>query len=356
MEEDKPKKKTHSAEKHQYMEHKSHKTHEGYKIATWSLVGVCSVLLILFVASLLTNGFSGSSSAKELSAEEVKAKTVAAVSQLVQGQSVEVKSITEENGIYSIELNVGGQTFNSYATKDGELLFPSAVNMNEPQTGTENQGSGSEPTPSNVPKSDKPVVELFVMSHCPFGTQAEKGILPAVRTLGDNIDFKVRFVYYAMHGEVEVVEQLNQYCIQKEEPEVFLKYLACFLNASDSEGCMKSTGVNKAKLSACYAQADEQFDVTKNLEDRASWLSGRFPKFNTDLELNQKYGIQGSPTLVINGVQSNAGRDSASYLRAICASFNNAPEECSTQLSSASPGPGFGYDSVGSAQAAGCGV
>ncbi|MEM2131153.1 MAG: GILT family protein, partial [Candidatus Woesearchaeota archaeon] len=71
-------------------------------------------------------------------------------------------------------------------------------------------------------KKDKPEVQLFVMSHCPFGTQMEKGILPVVELLGNKIDFKVRFVYYAMHGEVEVKEQLRQYCIQKEQQDKYL--------------------------------------------------------------------------------------------------------------------------------------
>ena len=93
-----------------------------------------------------------------------------------------------------------------------------------------------------------------------------------------------------------------------------------------------------------------------NYNDQTTWLNGRFPKFDVDAALNTKYGVGGSPTLIINGVQSNAGRDSASYLKAICAAFNTAPTECSTTLSSTQPGAGFGYDSVGSAQAAGCEV
>ncbi|MBI3259230.1 MAG: hypothetical protein HYZ54_07145 [Ignavibacteriae bacterium] len=105
-------------------------------------------------------------------------------------------------------------------------------------------------------------------------------------------------------------------------------------------------------MNTCYKAADAQFDVSKNFNDTSRWLSGKFPKFNTDAALNQKYNVAGSPTLIINGVESSAGRDSASYLKAICDAFKNAPTECGTQLSSTTSGPGFGYDSVGSAQAA----
>ena len=78
-------------------------------------------------------------------------------------------------------------------------------------------------------KSDKPNVELFVMSHCPFGTQAEKGIIPVVNLLKNKINFSVKFVDYSMHGKSEIDENTLQYCIQKEESKKYIPYLTCFL-------------------------------------------------------------------------------------------------------------------------------
>jgi len=339
------------------MEHKALKQHSAHKSTTWVLGTVAVLLAIALVVSIFTNGFGGKPATKTLTPDQVKAKALTAVQSLVQGQTVTIDSVVDNGDVYALALNVGGQKFNSYATKDGKLLFPSGVDMNT-VANTPSQQTATPPqhTPTSVPKTDKPTVELFVMAYCPYGTQAEKGILPAVRTLGDKIDFKVRFVYYAMHGQKEVYENLAQYCIQSEQPQVYEKYLACFLNASDQTGCITTTGVDKTKLDACTAAADTKFNVTANFNDKASWLSGQFPIMNFDYTLNQKYGVQGSPTLVINGVQSNAGRDSESFLKGICAAFNNAPAECNTQLSATPPGPGFGYDSTGSAQAAGCGV
>ena len=37
------------------------------------------------------------------------------------------------------------------------------------------------PPPANIPKSQRPKVELFVMSYCPFGLQMEKAYAPAWR-------------------------------------------------------------------------------------------------------------------------------------------------------------------------------
>ena len=192
-------------------------------------------------------------------------------------------------------------------------------------------------------KKEIPEVELFVMSHCPFGTQIEKGILPVVELLGNKIDFNVRFVYYAMHGEQEVREEARQYCIQKEQNDKYLDYLKCFLEAGNSEECLVTAKIDTDKLDSCVEQADEEFDITANLEDTSSWLSGSYPLFNTDLELNQKYDVGGSPTLVINGVVASVARDPASLLDAICTGFEEKPTECSEELSSLSYGTGFGF-------------
>jgi len=346
----------------EYMEHKAHKHNKTVQVTGWVFGIISLILFILLIVSITTKGFSGgsqsaqtaASTAKALSQDELKTKTIAYLNKLMPDQEVSVDSIKDEGDIYSMKLTVSGRSYDSFARKDGSFLFPSGMDMNQ-QVQTPAADTAAQ-QPTTVPKTDKPVVELFVMSHCPFGTQAEKGILPAVRALGDKIDFKIRFVYYAMHGETEVNEQLNQYCIQKEQPNVFLKYLACFLNESDSPGCLKSTGVDEAKMKACTVAADTQYEIKKNLDDKSLWLSGRFPKFNTDAELNTKYGVGGSPTLVINGANSNAGRDAVSYLAGICAAFNTPPAECQTQLDATTPGPGFGYGTSAAATAAGCGV
>lgn len=155
-----------------------------------------------------------------------------------------------------------------------------------------------------------------------------------------------------MHGEKEVVEQSNQYCIQKEQNDKFIPYLECFLKEGDGEACLTETGIDKAKMDACVAEADTEFEITANLEDKSKWLSGRFPKFNIDAEANTKYGIGGSPTFIINGAKAQGGRDPSSYLKSICDAFNTVPEECNAVLDSAQPSPGFGYEPTGGDDAA----
>ena len=204
-----------------------------------------------------------------------------------------------------------------------------------------------------VTKNDKPVVELFVMSHCPYGTQIEKGILPVLKTLGNTIDFELKFCDYAMHKEKELDEQLRQHCIKTEEPTKLISYLQCFLESDKSDECLKATKINTSKLNTCVSATDKKYKITENFGDKNTW-KGNFPTFNIYKEDVDKYSVGGSPTLVINGTTEKSSRDSAGLLAAICSRFNNPPEECSTELSSETPSPGFGFGTTEGGDTASC--
>lgn len=202
---------------------------------------------------------------------------------------------------------------------------------------------------------------MFVMSSCPYGTQIEKGILPVVDILSKKIDFQVKFCDYAMHGQPELNEQLNQYCIQKNEPKNIVPYLKCYLgstgSAADAAKCVVSTKINQAKLKTCVAATDKTFKVTAGFNDKTTWNKDRsgnpaFPLFNVFKEDNVKYDVGGSPTLVINGETVSASRDSASLLKTICSGFDVQPEECQATLSSEQPSAGFGYNAAAAGSAA----
>jgi hypothetical protein len=256
---------------------------------------------------------------------------------LSPGTTAKLVSSQEKDDLYNIKMDINGQQFDSYVTKDGALLFPSVVDLNEaveaPSTETQ------EPTAPDVTKSDKPTVELFVMSYCPYGTQAEKGIIPVAELLGDKIDFSIKFVNYAMHGEKEVTENLLQYCIETEQGDKYLPYLKCFLQAGDSASCQDQVKVDKTKLAACTEATDKKFSITENLQHP----TGTYPAFLIYDSENKEYGVQGSPTLVISGASVSSARSPAAFLTTICNAFNNPPAECEQTLDSANPSPGFGY-------------
>ena len=323
-----------------------------WKISTF----VIGILLIISLAF-------GNLSLTSVSGNAVASDAVDFINtELLQGQATATLQSSEKASGIKATISIEGQETPVFITNDGEMMFLQAIPLKEALPTNDQQEPPQQQAPPVATvsvKSDRPTVELFVMSHCPYGTQMEKGTLPVVKTLGDKVDFDLKFVYYAMHptqGEVE--EQLNQYCIQKEQNDKFLDYLYCFLEDGDGDRCLADIGIDTAALETCTQAANTEFSVTANLDDQASWLSGRFPLFNTHKADNEKYGVRGSPTLVINGETVSSGRDSASIMAAVCSGFNVAPEECNTLFEDGSPAPGFGWDASAQANAAtaGCGV
>ncbi len=309
--------------------------------------------LVLVIAVVLGISFSKKGSLKP---EEARSKVESFVNTYLMqpGSEAIVSSVTESYGMYKMKINIGdGQSVDSYVSKDGKLFFPQALDMEEVSGEATGEGSTQTPVAQDIPKNDKPSVELFVMTHCPYGTQMEKGILPAIETLGNKVDFEIKFNDYAMHGEKELDESLVQYCIQKEQNNKYSEYLTCFLKNSDGAACLDSAGIDQNKMNSCVAKTDKEFSVKENFKNNKDFR-GSYPGFNVYKEDNAKYGVGGSPTLIINGTEVSSGRDSASLLATICSAFEEAPEECSTTLSSATPAPGFGEGTTAASAAASC--
>ncbi len=318
------------------------------------IVQITIASLIVIVAIVVAIIYSAKKS-NEISAQEASAKTETFINEYLMpsGSQAKITETSEEYDLYKMKIDIGSEEpVESYVTKDGKLFFPQALEITPNQTADNNTQANSTPTPVNVPKSDKPEIELFVMSYCPFGTQMEKGLLPVLETLGNKINFTLKFNDYAMHDKAELDENLVQYCIQKEQPEKLTAYLSCFLEAGDSDTCL-AANANEKTINSCVDKTDKEFKVTENFNNKVDWR-GSFPGFNVNKDDNDKYNVGGSPTLVINGTTVSSARDSASLLKTICTAFNNAPEECSTQLNNQSPTSGFGFDYNAASTQASC--
>ena len=173
----------------------------------------------------------------------------------------------------------------------------------------------------------------------------EKAILPVVAALKNKIDFKLEFTHFTLHGEKEDTENFRQLCIREEQGSKFLPYIQCVLNSTDPSGpadvvqCMKALKIDTTKVDSCIKGKAKDY-------------------YAVDSALSQKYQVQGSPTLVINGVQADSARSPDAILKTICSTFNRAPNECNTQLPTQSASPGFGYSVSNSADssALNCGI
>jgi hypothetical protein len=257
--------------------------------------------------------------------------------------SASLIEVTDEGDVYKIHLKIslesGEYEYDSYITKDGNYLFPDGYSLKEEMA----EEVPESETVTEVPTQDRPDVKLFVMSYCPYGLQAQKMFLPVYNLLKDKVEMGVFFVDYIMHDKKEIDENLNQYCIQEGEKEKYSDYLSCFVEDGDSEGCLSQAGIDQEKLTACVSATDEQFKVTALYNDQSTWLGGAYPQFNVQSDLNDQYGVSGSPTVVINDqVVTVSPRSPENFKEIICRAFNSAPEECSQTLSGDVPSFSFG--------------
>lgn len=273
-----------------------------------------------------------------LSPQKAAEKAINYINQQLGGQTTATLIETkEESGVYKIRLKVQEQEFTSYITKNGKILFVEGISLGSDSSTQANNTSG-EPT-----KTDKPDVKLFVMSYCPFGLQMEKAFLPVYNLLKDKVDMGIYFVDYIMHDKKEIDENLRQYCIQKEEKEKYADYLSCFTQSGDATKCLSSAGADQTKLANCISQTDKDYNITAQYQDKNTWVSGNYPKFDVNKDLNEKYGVQGSPTLVINDkVVDISNRSPEELKKVICQAFKSEPQECSQTLSTESASSGFG--------------
>ncbi len=303
------------------------------------------VLVVLVAASFGFVKYSQYLKKSDIGADGVKGK----VEQFIKdnapqgGAGITIKSVTKEAGLYKVNIDANKQEIVTYVTADGSKFFAQPpVDLNAQANAKANNTPTVAEKSEAEQKTDVPVVDLFVMSYCPYGLQMERGTLPAVEALGNKIKFNLKFVSYTLHGPKEVVENVNQYCVGKLQPTKLDNYLKCFWKDSTgkSDACMKTVGINAAAIATCVADTNKQFSPTEKA-------------FDINKEENVKFGVQGSPTLVVNGTTISSPRDSASVLKAICSGFKTAPKECSAKLAATSPVAGFDDQAAASASAGG---
>ena len=317
-----------------------------------STASVASIALMVFLLAVMIVGIGQGASSigitGMMTADDASNKALTLIKEnLVQpGTDVSIINIEEESGIYKLTLMIDGKEFDSYMSKDGKYFFPQGMDINEILTKEVNKEVQNQQQTPQTPKTDTPKAEAFVMSHCPYGLQFMKAFVPVMDLLKDKADLKIGFVDYIMHGVDEFNDNNRIYCIQKDAPTKLTEYLRCFVQQKDYETCLQEAGIDKATIDTCIKNIDEEYNLTNIFEASED----RFPKYPLEADLNEQYGVRGSPTFVINGQVISVSRSAEAIKEAICSAFNNPPKECDTQLSTSAESPGFG--AIGNGQGA----
>jgi hypothetical protein len=266
-----------------------------------------------------------------LSLEETQKFTKGFVtSEILPDQDVDITDLKDLGFVYSFEITIPNQgTFTSYITKDGQFLFPSGYDTQEfkDRVLAGKTSLEEESEPKEMPKSDRPQVQLFLMSFCPYGNQAEEVMMPVVDLLKDVADIIPRYIvsktgdrYSSLHGDQELNQNVRELCVYKYQPEKFWDFLKevnadCTDQNADTcwTGSAQTVGININQISQCQKQ---EFNALLDQE----------------IALTEQYNVSGSPTLLINDSLYQGSRTAEDFKKAVCSAFNNPPEECSAVL------------------------
>ena len=144
-----------------------------------------------------------------------------------------------------------------------------------------------------TPKPD--VMEIFVMSQCPYGAMAENLVIQAQKDgkFPADKEIKIRYVvnyddekgFSSLHGSAEWEENIRQLLIAKYYPEKFWKYLEIRnkdYRSSRWDKAMEEAGINSKKIMKKFDK--EGMELLKE-----------------EAKYGEEYGVNASPTFLWEG-------------------------------------------------------
>lgn len=311
---------------------------------------VVGLIVGLAIGGLIFSSMTTTESAEAMSEDEITALGQAAVDfignsthQLVpEDATVTLINATSvgDTGMYRIDFSLeyeGGEyTYESYISKDSELLCTSGIVIDEykeelAQAMAEAEAEASMTTEeicAAMTKSESPVLEAYVVSGCPYGLQMQGLFAEIIANAPEAEQYlKIRYMgavvdgeITSMHGDTEAQENLRQICIREEQSDLYWEYVGCFMVAGQVDECLAEAGVDTEALESCMTDPEKGMAYAEE-----------------DFTLNDQYGITGSPTLIMNGERVSefdfGGRTAEAVKTTLCCGFNSEPSFCSTEMS-----------------------
>ena len=268
--------------------------------------------------------------------EEIAQEAINFISEnMLDGAEAVLVSVSEESGVYSFKMKVGDQEYDSYLTKDGKILFPSGISLAEPEEGIA-AAETEKKTCEDINKTEEPILEVFVVSQCPFGVQMQRILNEIVKSIPQLAPY-VRVEYMgaieggkitAMHGDEEAQENLRQICLREEQPNNFWAYIDCYIKEGDINSCLGIAQVDVGSLTSCLADGNRGLAYAQE-----------------DFAKQDKYQITGSPTLILDGEKISefdfGGRTAEAVKTVVCCAFQEKPSLCDETLSTESANTSF---------------
>lgn len=159
----------------------------------------------------------------------------------------------------------------------------------------------------------KPTLNLYVMSHCPFGIRAENIILSFIGNFSDQLKLHIYYIvskqgehnFSSLHGPSELDEDLHQIAIQKLYNDKFYSYLLCYNNYMNRDKCLKDNNISKNEIDE-FVKSGQADNI-----------------LNQDFTTTEKLGINASPTLYIGSQRYDGPFQPEHIIRAVCSHIPN---------------------------------
>jgi len=292
-----------------------------------SLLIALVIILVLFLGFIFLRKYQKDNFQKKILPLAVKKVINNDKTQFTIGE------IKEISGVYEFNLTVNNQKYISYISKDGKILFPSAVKLyaeknNSPTAQT--QGNQTKKlTCKDLTKTKNPNLTAYVVSQCPYGLQMQR-VFKAVINEQPELEKYLSIKYIggvengkitSMHGDAEAQENLRQICIREEQKNLYWSYFSCYMQAGKSDECLANTGVNTSLLNSCIT------DKNKGLKYAQA-----------DFDSGKKFNVGGSPTLLLNDKQivsefDFGGRVANTIKDIVCCGSQTKEDFCQKEIS-----------------------
>lgn len=318
-----------------------------------------SVIILVLFATLL---FKRVSSQNNLN--NFKSKIVPEVVKKVINNpqtKFQIGSVKDTSGIYEFELTINPdknpQKYISYITRDGKILFTSGIKLetlNKPQVKGTTENQTKKLTCNDVQKQETPTLTAFIVSNCPYGLQMQRVFKKVLAELPQMINnLNVRYIgsvdngkITSMHGDKEAEENLRQICIREEQKNKYWDYVSCYMQEGKTDECLATTGIDINQLKSCTDDNNRGLKYAK-----------------ADFDQANKFGISGSPTLLVNDKQivsefDFGGRVPNSLKEIVCCGAKEKPDYCNNEISKDEVASSFSQTDVAGAStnsSGGCG-
>lgn len=296
------------------------------QVSTWQ--AVAGILAILLIFSIFTYGFrfSDSDQGETISLSEAEEKALEYInSELLQAPFVaELEDSEEMDNVFRFTLNIGGQSIDSYMSKDGQFLFPQGFDIIDEKVVVDDSTEGSD------------VMDMTVL----IDDDAIKGDINAPVTIVEFSDYECPFC--AKYVEQTMPQIMENYVDTGKVNYVFRDFPLSFhqnaQKAGEAAECAGEQDMYWEMHDVLFAN-NEALDID-SLKSYAEELGLDTETFNScldngdmaaeveaDMAQGAEYGVQGTPAFFINGEMISGAMPYSVFEEAIEAALAGDSEE-----------------------------